>query len=192
MFLVFLLLGFISGFRAFSVGADTPQYVHSFIWLSNSNGAKILGIGDTLYEPGYVLLNLFLYKISPNPRILILVTSLFINFAYCYFIYRFCDDYFSAVIVYVFCCQYLINMDITRQAISTSIILLSFPLLFKKNKIYFVFAVFIASMFHYFSLLYLLFIPASYLSKEKFEENKKEIISLFLIIVLPIYLFIYS
>lgn len=190
LFLVFLLLGFISGFRSFSVGTDTQQYVSSFVWLSNSNGAKILGIGDTLYEPGYVLLNLFLYSISSNPRILILTTSLFINFAYCYFIYKFCDDYFSAIMIYIFCCQYLVNMCITRQAISTSIILLAFPLLFRKNKIYYIFAVLIASMFHYFSLLYLLFIPASFLSKKNFDKSKKEIVGLFLIVVLPIYFLI--
>ncbi len=157
----FTCLAAMACLREYSVGTDTWQFVSNYKNLG-PYGFSVLTDPTVDYEPGYLIYQAILYKINPNPRFLLIITYLFITFAFTYFIKRNCKDYFSATIIFIFSCQFLAAMCMLRQFTAISIMLLAFPLLQKKNKhflIPYAGCVLLAACFHYFAILYLLFIP---------------------------------
>ncbi len=159
----FLSFSFLSCFRAYSVGADTKQWV-DFYTIYGEQGLKAVNFSQP-HEPGYVLLNVILWKISTNPRLLIIVGGLFINFSICYFIGKHSKDPFFSILTWVCFRMFFESMCVFRQFLAMSIILLSFDLLLNRKYIKFCFTIILAAMFHYFALVLLLLIPIHYLKK---------------------------
>lgn len=168
--LVFIILSFtpfiiISGFRDFSVGVDTQQFVNAYARIINMSPRNF----DLLrYEQGFSYFCWTLGKISSNPQILIFTTSFFINISIGRFIYKNSDNVYLSVILYLLCNFFFSYMNIMRQAIAICILLWGYE--FIKNKKYFNFLLFviIACSFHFSSLLALLYIP---LRNFKFNKN---------------------
>ncbi len=183
MFLTFISLSFLSCFRDYSVGVDTRQWV-DFYSIYGLQGFKAVNFSQP-HEPGYVLLNVILWNISSNPRLLIVVCGLFINFAFCYFITKYSKDTFFSVLTFVCFRMYFESLCLLRQFLATALILLFFSLLLNKKYIRFLFVTIIASMFHYFALVFLILIPIHYIGK----LNKIQL-SVVLILFLICYIFV--
>ena len=82
--IAFVLLSVIACFRDVSVGTDTQQYFDTFQNYSHYHITDIrLGM---VYEPGYMAYIIALSKISSNPRLLIIINYLFINFSVMFFL----------------------------------------------------------------------------------------------------------
>lgn len=161
--IAFLLMSFMAGFRDYSVGTDTMQFVNAYRDYANK-GFEVVNFNQK-YEPGFVLYFVLLSKISPNPRPMLILTYLFINFSVINFINKYAKDYFQSTIIYIFGCQFFASLTIMRQFISIAIILLSFGLLLNKKYFKFLIFVLIASMFHYFSVLCVLLVPMHWLKR---------------------------
>lgn len=153
----FLSMSLLSCFRDFSVGADTLQWVE-FYTIYGSEGLKAVNFLQK-HEPGYVLLNVILSWISPDPRLLIIVSSLFINFSVCYFIGKHSRDPFLSVLFYICTKQFFGSMCMVRQFLAMSIVLLAFNELLSRKYLRFSFAVLVSASFHYFAILNFLLIP---------------------------------
>ena len=153
----FTLLCVLACFKDYSVGTDTEQFVKSYLYFSE-RGFSAVNFHE-IYEPGYILYQVLLSRVCPNPRFLIVVSNLFINFAVLYFIKQISKDYFISVCIYVFTCQFLAGMCMMRQFLAISIGLLAFPLLLKKKYICYGLLILLSASFHYFALLYLVLIP---------------------------------
>lgn len=153
----FTLLSVLACLRSFSVGTDTEQFVNAYVKFAETGFSAVNF--KQVYEPGYVLYQVLLSRLSPNPRVLIVVSHLFINFSFLYFIKKFSKDYFISVCIFIFTCQFLASMCMMRQFIAIGIGLLAFPLLLDKKYVRYGLLVLVSASFHYFSLLYLLFIP---------------------------------
>lgn len=181
--IAFVLLSVLACFRDISVGTDTLQYVNTFQNYSHYHLNQIR-LGMT-YEPGYMAYIIVLSKITTNPRVLIIINYLFINFSIMFFIYKNSKNYFISTIIFVLSCQFLASMCMMRQFIAISIVLLNFHSFLKGKNVRFIIAILIATMFHYFSLLFILLPIFKKIKKLSFTQTM-----IIVIAFIPIYIFL--
>ena len=132
--LSFILLTFVSGMRAYSVGADTTVYVRLYNIIAEAD------IGKLRYEYLFCVYLKILRFFSSDPRLMLFVSSIICIGSYCYFAYRFSKNTLISMVLYITLSQYFSQMNIIRQAIAMSFIMLSFSIvldssLLKKHKI---------------------------------------------------------
>lgn len=169
--LSFCILALVASFRSYTVGYDTEKFVKIFI---RTGTLSFQDLSNLKFEWGFTFLCWFLNKITNNWQILLIITSLFINFSVIRFIYKNSKNPLLSVLLFVLLNFYLFYMSIMRQAIAIGIILLGYEKL-KENKCFkYCLYIFIAFFFHNSALLALLLIP---LKKIKYNKN----FSLFLI-----------
>ena len=147
MIIAFIILGGVAAIRSSSVGTDTDQFTLFFCIVQERT---ILDVVNSIrYEVGFVVLCKVLGFITTSPQILIIVTSIFINGVITLFIYKESKDVVFSIILYIALNYYFSYMNIMRQALAISIILLGYILFLKKNKkILFILSVMLASAFH--------------------------------------------
>ena len=153
----FLCLFLLSGLRRYDVGTDTMQFVSSYEMYAQS-GLEIVSFGQ-IYEPGYMLYMWILSRISPNARLLLMVSAAITNLSIISFIGRYSKDYFLSCLIYILSCQFLVSMCMLRQFLAIAIVLFGFRFLLNKKYLFFFFTVLLAATFHYFSLIILILIP---------------------------------
>ena len=183
LIIAYFMLSLFSCFRDFSVGTDTQQFVTSYNFFSNY-GFEVVNFNQ-IYEPGFMLYMILLSRISASPRFFIVITYLFINFGIIKFINDNSKDYFISIIIYIFSCQFLASMTMLRQFMAISIVFLFFRNLLNKKYFRFLLSVFIAMMFHYFAILFVLLIPIYIIKK----LNKAGLVAV-LIALLIFYIFL--
>lgn len=158
--LSFIILFIISALRKYTVGIDTKQYVDQFLKI----GEMSFPFTDSRYEFGFDLLNNLLFKITSNPQILIIVTSLIINSAVCYFIYKNSNNFLLSTLLFIFLSIYFNYMNVTRQAIAISVLLFGYSELKEGHTFRYLLFIIAASMFHSVALLALIFILLKYIN----------------------------
>lgn len=124
---VFAMLLLVSGFRAFSVGADTKEYVKVFYNIGN------LELMRGRYEIGFLRYVELLHKISNNPGILIIMSSLICIGASCVFTYEFSKSPMLSMMLYILLGAYFSQMNVMRQAIAMSILEVAFMIMLKNR-----------------------------------------------------------
>ena len=160
-----LILTIISAIRASNVGADTLQYYTAFNCLSSFNE---LNFDIFRYEKGFTFFMWIIHKFSKDPQILLITTSLIVNYGIGRFIMKNSNNKILSLILYFICNFFFSYMNIMRQAIAISIILFGFEFLKKDKKILFIIFTLLASFFHFSAVLALLYIP---LKKLKYNKN---------------------
>lgn len=122
LFLVFLLLTIISGIRAYSVGADTRNYVNMF------NNTDYIGILNTRIEMGFMTYLKILHGISDDPGIMLFTSSIICVGSACLFTYQFSKNCVMSMMLYILMGSYFGQMNTMRQAIALSISEVAFML----------------------------------------------------------------
>ena len=154
LWIIFIMLFVVSAFRAYSVGADTIEYVRIF------KNIKWIDITKSRYETGFLKYVLLLHSISSNPTILIAVSSAFCIGVTCFFVYKYSKNPILSMMLYILLGEYFSQMNIMRQAIALGIIELSFIILLDKDtkrcKIVSFFLIILAMQFHSASIVALL------------------------------------
>ena len=126
--LVFVMMITISGFRAFSVGADTKVYVNVFYNIRNINLMK------SRFEIGFLKYVEILHHISENAGILLIVSSAICIGAACVFTYKFSKNPMLSMMLYILLGAYFSQMNVMRQSIALSLMEVSFMVLLKNNR----------------------------------------------------------
>ena len=127
LWIVFIMLLVVSGFRAFSVGADTKVYVNIFYNIRNINLMK------GRFEIGFLKYVEILHHISENAGILLIVSSAICIGAVCIFTYKFSKNPMLSMMLYILLGAYFSQMNVMRQAIALSLMEVSFMVLLKNN-----------------------------------------------------------
>ena len=140
----FIAFALVAAFRAWTVGVDTEQFYGMYATVGKSDWS----FDGIRYEYLYCVFVKILYSISQDPQLLLVVTSLFINFAYYRFIKTNTRNYMLATFLYVFMNMFFSNMNMMREAIAVSIVLLSFGLLRKHRYLLFLGFSLLAFFFH--------------------------------------------
>lgn len=165
LFFAFGLLILVAALRSVNVGTDlATHYAKRYVQVASYSWSRIPEFSAmTTYELGYCYLIKFLSSICPHVQFYIAVTSLFIYGVTARFIYRNSCDVKISTYVFVMTCTYYNYMNIVRQAIAISIILLGYEFLKKetdKLRNYSIFAIFVlvAATIHSSAVLCLLLI----------------------------------
>lgn len=115
-------------------------------------------------EPGFALLNWLLYKISPQPQLLIFVCAVITNALIVSTIARFSEKFELSILLFICVGYYMTSFNIMRQYLAVSIIFWAIRYVNKGEfKKYFI-CVLIASTFHYSALI---LIPAYFIYKKR-------------------------
>lgn len=134
LFTAFSLLFFVCAFRDVSVGTDMQSYLNKYVLLSDYS---LVDVATHFYservEIGFALLNKLLSLISPFPQTIMVVSAFLFCFGFAAFIYRYVDDYLTAVILFTCCGMYIYTFNITRQMIACALLINAWGLLTEKR-----------------------------------------------------------
>lgn len=165
VFVVFGIMTLISALRASTIGIDLDlHYAKNYELISSVNWSDI-PIFATLkqYELGYCYFTKLLTYISTDVQFYIIFTSVVIYGVHGYFFYKKSEDVILSSSLFMFFCLLYMYMNIVRQAIAVSILLLAY-LIFSESKkkvhnyVVFVLLVILASGFHSSAILCLVYL----------------------------------
>lgn len=165
VFVVFGIMTLISALRASTIGIDLDlHYAKNYELISSVNWSDI-PIFATLkqYELGYCYFTKLLTYISTDVQFYIIFTSVVIYGVHGYFFYKKSEDVILSSSLFMFFCLFYMYMNIVRQAIAVSILLLAY-LIFSESKkkvhnyVVFVLLVILASVFHSSAILCLVYL----------------------------------
>ena len=165
----FGLLGLIAALRKYTVGIDMNiLYAPLFPKIASVDFSNL---SIFPIEFGYVLFNKILSLFSSDVQILIVFSSIFVISIYGYFIYKNSSNVFISTLLFIMLNIYFMCMNIVRQQIAVSFILIAFCLWFNKKgkiNIYSIILILVASSFHASSII---MIPILLLYGKKYNKN---------------------
>ena len=155
-----------TGFRAYSVGIDTENYIE--IW-------DVILSGKISYvEPGFIWLNEFLQQFTDNPTALLLVSSAVIYPLIIYRLWNYRDiASFPVMIATFYMCDLMISMNVIRQYMAVAIVFYFSRYLFKGNYLIYLIGVLLATFLHYSSLIALALFATELLRWKKLSKVNK-------------------
>lgn len=165
VFVVFGIMTLISALRASTIGIDLDlHYAKNYELISSVNWSDI-PVFATLkqYEVGYCYFTKLLTYISTDVQFYIIFTSVVIYGVHGYFFYKKSEDIILSSSLFMFFCLFYMYMNIVRQAIAVSILLMAY-LIFSESKkkvhnyVVFVLLVILASGFHSSAILCLVYL----------------------------------
>jgi hypothetical protein len=165
VFVVFGIMTLISALRASTIGIDLDlHYAKNYELISSVNWSDI-PIFATLkqYELGYCYFTKLLTYISTDVQFYIIFTSVVIYGVHGYFFYKKSEDVILSSSLFMFFCLFYMYMNIVRQAIAVSILIMAY-LIFSESKkkvhnyVVFVLLVILASGFHSSAILCLVYL----------------------------------
>lgn len=132
LFMSFILLFTLMGFRGEYIGADTSTYRKSFPIYSKLDWAEILE-NNTNYEIGYCILMKIAASVSSDPAWIIIVTSAIFMILCFNFIKSNCENYFLTIILFISVGPYLFAFNGIRQSLAGAFCLVGW-MTFQKRK----------------------------------------------------------
>lgn len=165
VFVVFGIMTLISALRASTIGIDLDlHYAKNYELISSVNWSDI-PIFATLkqYELGYCYFTKLLTYISTDVQFYIIITSIIIYGVHGYFFYKKSEDVILSSSLFMFLCLFYMYMNIIRQALAVSILLIAY-LIFSNSKkkilnyIVFVLLTLLAFTFHSSAILCLIYL----------------------------------
>ncbi len=144
--LCFFMLTFVAGIRSVNVGVDTEQFCRAYQMIGMTPWDNLFS--SFRYEWGFLVLCKVLNYVSVNPQLLIIVSSILINVPLGVFIFRNSSSAALSTFLYIGLGLYASNMNIMREAIAVSFVLIGFEMLKANRSLLFFLFVAIASGFH--------------------------------------------
>lgn len=147
-YLSFLMLFFLSAFRTENVGTDVIQYKYYF---------KIVSDGKEIWtEPLWILINKAIVLLGGDFQMLLVISTLLV-LSPLFYVFNKMGRYRNLCLLLYFLLYYFFySLNIIRQGISSSFILLAFYFLSQRDKRKFIVSIIIASLFHKTALVALL------------------------------------
>ncbi len=142
LFITFLELFFISGFRNWNIGNDTLSYVNTFIATCSS-----FDMSGSYMEKGYLLFNKLLSLLSNNPQTILIVTSFCILLSIFYFIPKYSKFIFLSILLFIII-EFSTVLTMIRQEMALIIVLSGFSFVIKRHFVQFLVLCLLATTFH--------------------------------------------
>lgn len=153
--IVFILFSLIQGLRSFEVGNDTNNYIKFFELSKNIPWIDIILMKQWSIEPGYGLIMKICSTMSFTPQMFLLTVSIIINGGLMYYIYKYSDNPFISVIIFIGVEFFTLSFTALRQMIAVIILLNSYKFIKEKKFIKFILLVLLASTIHKTALIFL-------------------------------------
>lgn len=165
LIILFLIITVISSIRSYSVGVDTVQYYYSFKYIISHSWSTVLSLR---YEIGFDYFCKIISLLSKNPQIIIIMSSVIIFPSICNFIYKYSKNVSLSVFLYICLNIYFSHLNLMRQALACSIILLSLNFVIERKPLKFILTIIFATLFHSSAIIFLCIYPLY-----KIKYNKK-------------------
>lgn len=187
-----LALSIIAGGRAGSVGSDTDYYGYqifriaiSMDWGSIWGNLMTTALGEQSFEPGYVLLNFLVSRVSHSTFWIFFVIAFLTYYLTWKGLEQFKDLFptWISMIVYLLL-FYNESFNLMRQTLAAGIVIWGLHYLRDKKYIKFTFAVLIASLFHLWAITSFVYLAVCIILKGQLSNLKKAFILLGTIILL--------
>jgi hypothetical protein len=156
----FTVLIIVASIRSYSVGADTLQFYKAYSEISFAPWDQLTT--TFRYEWGFLIFCKLLTCISSDPQLLLFASSCLINIPIGVFLYRNSENLGLSVFLYVALALYTSNMNVMREAIAASIVLIGFESLKKGHFLRFSLFVILAAFFHRTAFICFIFLPLWY------------------------------
>lgn len=165
VFVVFGIMTLISALRASTIGIDLDlHYAKNYELISSVSWSDIPVFAvSKQYEVGYCYFTKLLTYISTDVQFYIIITSIIIYGVHGYFFYKKSEDVILSSSLFMFFCLFYMYMNIIRQAVAVSILLMAY-LIFSESKkkvhnyVVFVLLVMLASALHSSAILCLIYL----------------------------------
>lgn len=128
IYLSFIILALVSSIRAYSVGADTSDYVWMFNYYESQPGHY------TRIEWGFLLYLKILKLISSNPQIMLIASSIICIGIACFIIYKLSPNPVMSMILYILMGLYFSQMNTMRQSLAISFTSIAFYLILEYER----------------------------------------------------------
>jgi len=154
--ITFVILFIFRGFRSDTVGGDLVTYKEAYGYLTSFSLSEFKLIGTSGYEFGFIIYNTILNKISNNFQTELIVTGLITTFCLLKCIFNNSRNPGFSLFIYITMYLYGSSFNNERQAIAIVILMLSIEYIKKRDAKRFVLFVFLATLFHTTSLVFLI------------------------------------
>lgn len=154
--IVVIILIIISATREVTVGRDLMNYIPRYEKLGKANWSELFEMANQFsFEYGYAILNKIMYIINPSPYFFIFVTSIIIGLGF-YLLSRYTKfPILMLFIIYSFGI-YGSSMNVIRQFIAFTILVLSIPFIYKRRFGYFLGMIVLATSIHSASIIFII------------------------------------
>lgn len=187
---IVLILSFIAGFRALSVGRDTLTYYNStFLRITNGNFFRAHG------SLGYSSFILVLSKIKENYNFILFVVALITYSLIIFRLWELREDCNFIFMMYIFLTSwYFLSLNVTRQFFSLSIVFFAIRFIPLKRYKTYVFLILLASTIHTISIIGFIVAIIYFMVRESTISEKNNWMRMFVVIIalVVLYPFIYS
>ena len=129
---IIIILSLIAAFRADSVGADTISYSDVFLRAVDGQSIEVISFHHLNMEEGFIWFAKFVAKFTSSRTLFFFVVSCITNSGIIYFIHNNARSPVLPIQTYV-ALQYLTTLNIMRQYLAISLVLISF-VKFEKKK----------------------------------------------------------
>ena len=166
-YILFIVIFLLSAMRNRGVGVDTNSYCNYYEKIDSYSS-----IFNTGFEVGFAILVKTLHCFSKNSQLLIIVSSTLTIFSMMYFIKTNSSNWLLSLLIFILYNCWFCYLNIMRQAIAISFILLGYNNLKKnkfKNDLYFLLVVLFACAFHKAAIIAIL-LP--FIRKFKITKNR--------------------
>lgn len=175
---------FVSAFRGYRVGVDTAQFTGAYQSIIKADW-NMLNVFR--YEPLYLAICKLLGYISSDPHILIFFSSLFMSLCAIIATHKLSKNPWLSCFLYGTSLVFFTNMNLMRQGMACSFVLLGLPYLLSGKKSGYIFFAIGAFLLHYSSVFFAIICLIGY---EKKRYNLKHLIivavaGLIMLLVLP-------
>lgn len=154
----FLLFFFLAGMRGINVGADLKRYFPEFFVMQYLEDIRNV-IRYSYHEVGYMLYIKLLNMISSDERCYLIGTSFISMIGPFYMFYKFSKQPNVSILLFYAMGYYTMTFCDVRQAMALSFTFFSLLFLVKRKKKYFMFFVFLATLFHQSAIVMMIAYP---------------------------------
>lgn len=157
--ILFIYVLIIVSIRDYSVGVDLNVYEN--IW----NEAKELSFVQCLkyhIEPGYMLLNWLVLKLTSNYSVLLFVVGTILYYSFIFSFKKYTSNNYLSLYLFVALGFFFQSMSMLRQYLALIILWHSFKYVINKNFVIFLLLVILATMFHYTAIIFIIVYPLNF------------------------------
>lgn len=129
----------------YGLGNDYYSYVYIFRQISD---ASWLGMFNTGYEPGFVIIDKLISCISTNVDFMFAIHAILIMSAVAYVVFRHSENIWLSTVMFISLTFFYCSLSFIRQAYAFALILLAYRFFKERNHFMVMLFIFLACLFH--------------------------------------------
>ena len=169
----------LAGMRDISVGTDTGGYANLLMKyaLSSNSFSELRSIDRTYTEIGYQLFVYLITRVTSNFGILLFLTEFLVLIPYMYSLYilRNKVSMTYAISIFMFC-YYHISLNLMRQSIAMSLIMLAFVLYINKKRIWSLIIIVFECSIHRFTIVIATLLMLFWIFRNLYDNKRKRFV----------------